>query len=86
MIRRQILSPRVFGVNNIRQLVTSFVMKNEADIHKSVNQFSENVDIHNGSNEHEIGDSQHDYIHITNFQRLILSVGSSVAALVNPHR
>lgn len=86
MIRRRFLSPRVFGVNNIRQLVTSYVMKNEADIHKSVNQFSENVDIHNGSNEHEIGDSQHDYIHISNFQRLILSVGSSVAALVNPHR
>ncbi|XP_055315723.1 uncharacterized protein LOC129575755 [Sitodiplosis mosellana] len=86
MIRRQLLCPRVFGINKVRQLITSSAMKNKTDIHRSVNQFPETVDIQNGSNEHKIGEPQHDYIHISNFQRLILSVGSSVAALVNPHR
>lgn len=86
MIRHQLISSRVFGVHNVRQLITSCVKKNEEDIHKSDNKFSENVDIHGGSNEHKIGEPEHDYIHTSNFQRLILSVGSSVAALVNPHR
>lgn len=86
MICRPFLCRKAFGVNNARQLITSGMMKNETDIHRNVNQFSENVNIQNGSNEHNIGEPQHDYIHTSNFQRMILSVGSSVAALVNPHR
>lgn len=86
MIRRQFLCRKAFGVNNARQLITSGLLKNETDIHRNVNQFSENVNIHNGSNEQNIGEPQHDYIQTSNFQRIILSVGSSVAALINPHR
>lgn len=87
MIRRQLLSPTAFGMRNIRQMVTSCVRGHKAVAHKSNNQFSENVDIHCGSDEHKIGDEpQHDYIHTSSFQRFMLSVGSSVAALLNPHR
>lgn len=42
------------------------------------------------TNEHadanEPGERTHDYIDITNTQRLILGIGSSLAALVNPRR
>lgn len=86
MICRQFVSFRVFGTKIIRTLNTSCVKSNETRTHGSVDQFSENFNNHNGNDEHKIDEPQHEYIHTTNLQRLILSVGSSVAALVNPHR
>lgn len=38
------------------------------------------------NNEYPNAEQTHDYIDITNTQRMILSVGSSLAALVNPRR
>ncbi|XP_031618148.1 uncharacterized protein LOC116337610 [Contarinia nasturtii] len=87
MIRRPFLSSRLFGVQTTRHVLMSHKWNNEVDNHKGVNHTLENVDITvNGSNKHNIGESQHDYIQISNVQRLILSIGSSVAALINPHR
>lgn len=85
MLRRRLLSSRIFGSGNVRQMITSCVNRTETDIHGSVNQFSENSN--SGNYEHKIDEEiQHDYIHTSNIQRLILSIGSSVAALINPHR
>lgn len=86
MMRRGFLSSSVCNARNVRQLITSGVRNSEADIQKSVNSSSENANAHNTNDEHKIEQPHHDYIHTTNFQRLILSIGSSVAALVNPHR
>lgn len=86
MMRRGFLSSSVCSTRNVRQLITSCARNSEADIHRSVNSSSENANAHNTNDEHEIEQPHHDYIHTTNFQRLILSIGSSVAALVNPHR
>lgn len=85
-MRRQFLSPRVFGVIHTRQLITSCVKSRQTANHDSANQFSENSVHASGNNEHKIDEPHHDYIDTSQFQRFILSVGSSVAALVNPHR
>lgn len=86
MICRQFLLSRRFDTRPIRQLNTSYVKRNNTDARGSVNQSSANADIHNGNYEQKIDEPQHEYIHTSKFQRLILSVGSSVAALVNPRR
>lgn len=86
-MRHQFLSSRVFSATNVRHMITSCVNNNETNIHGSVNQFSENVvGIDGGSHEDKIDAPHHNYIDTSTFQRIILSVGSSVAALVNPQR
>lgn len=86
MIRHRILLPTVFGSRIMRPLNTSCVKSSETQTNGSVNHFAENVNINNGNCEQKIAEPHHDYIHTSNFQRILLSVGSSVAALVNPHR
>lgn len=99
-MRCQFLSPRVCRTTaNVRQLITSVYMKNSGSgetattttIHGSDNQFSENIERgcdNDGNHVHDIEsiEPQHDYIDTSKFQRIILSIGSSIAALVNPHR
>lgn len=77
-MRCELLSSRICNMRNVRQLITSSVKCNERG---SVIAPSENPNIYIENEE-----PLHSYIHTTNFQRLILSVGSSVAALFNPHR
>lgn len=86
MIRHRISLPTVLGSRIMRQLNTSCVKSSETHKNEHVNQFSENFTIQNENAEQKMDESHHDYIHTSNFQRIILSVGSSVAALVNPHR
>lgn len=99
MIRCQFLSPRVCNTTaSVRQLITSVCMKNSGGeavtttttaIHGNHNQFSDSIEHGNddGNHVHEIGSTpHHDYIDTSKFQRVILSIGSSIAALVNPHR
>lgn len=76
MMRRQIVLPTLATIR--RQIVTNGVNNHEME----KTEFSPNAINHSD----EIAEPQHDYIQTTNTQRLILSVGSSVAALVNPHR
>lgn len=61
---------------------------NETNTNNNVNSLeTEKADIYSANHEqNEMDEPHHDYIHTTNFQRMILSVGSSVAALVNPRR
>lgn len=88
MLRRGFLSSKICSTTNVRQLITSCVKSNEPNTYKSVNSHeTEKADIYSANHEqNEMDEPQHDYIHTTNFQRMILSVGSSVAALVNPRR
>lgn len=95
MIQRQFLSPRVCSTAvNVRKLITSVYMKSTdgssggeatTTIHSNANQFLDGTD--GNRHVHEIESiPHHDYIDTSKFQRIILSIGSSIAALVNPHR
>lgn len=86
MMRRQLLSSKVFSPTNVRHVITTCMTNHEAQIHGNANQFSENADIYDGNHDQTTDALQHNYINTTKFQRLILSVGSSVAALINPQR
>lgn len=74
VIKRQLLSPKLLNgsVRRSRPLINSYRNHSNAEVNTS-------------SNQHQ-NESPHNSIEITNAQRIILSVGSSVAALINPHR
>lgn len=78
MIRRQLLSSKLFSGRRTLHVITSSTAYNKSDI-------SETIQEHPHTKKCD-DDQQHNYIEITNAQRLILSVGSSIAALVNPRR
>lgn len=64
-------------------------MKNssEATVHGNDNHFSDGTERDDGNHVHGIElTPHHTYIDTSKFQRIILSIGSSIAALVNPHR
>lgn len=90
MMQRQFLSRRLCNTANVRQMLTSACMNNsETAIPRNDNdQFSATVERCDGNHVHEIGSTtpQHTYIDTSKFQRFILSIGSSIAALINPHR
>lgn len=73
MIYRRLFTPTLFRQKYTRPFTTS---------HNDVNHSQENVDISNEIN----NDQPHEFIETTKAQRLILSIGSSMAALVNPRR
>lgn len=89
MIRCQFLSSRLCSTASVRQMITTVCAKNssEATIHGNDNKFSDSTERDDGNHVHEIGLTPHHvYIDTSKFQRIILSIGSSIAALVNPHR
>lgn len=87
MMRRQFFPLKVFSTTNVRHLFKTCIKNHETQIHGNVNQFTENVNIHSGNYEHNTDVQQHEeYIDTSKFQRMMLSVGSSIAALINPQR
>lgn len=90
MIRCQFLSPRICSTASVRQMITSVCMKNSSEattIHGNDNQFLNSTERDDGNHKHENELTPHRaYIDTSKFQRIILSIGSSIAALVNPHR
>lgn len=92
MMRCQLLSPRVCITANVRQIITSACMeKSKVKIHRNVIEFSDSSSTkryHDGNRiVSEVEPApHHTYIDTSKFQRIILSIGSSIAALVNPHR
>lgn len=89
MMRCQFLSPRVcITASSVRKIITSASMKNgAATVHGNDNQFLGTERYQNGNTVHEIGSTPHHaYINTSKFQRIILGIGSSIAALINPHR
>lgn len=71
MINRRLFSSSLFRQKYAIQFTTSFKNRN---------------DINPASEKTEINNQMHDFIETTKAQRFILSIGSSMAALVNPHR
>lgn len=76
MAYRQLLRPKILSGSDFRsrQLITSAYNHHGSNINSSP------------LNPHDFSDESQKSIEITNAQRIILSIGSSVAALLNPHR
>lgn len=78
MIHRRIISASLVCRKHVSQFTASF--KNQTNI----NDHYPNVN--NDENIHPASDPLHDFIETTKTQRIILGIGSSIAALMNPRR
>lgn len=85
MYRRLLLSPVSLG--GCRKLYMSKTITKAADTNNTtIGNPVETLKANELDTAKELGERTHDYIDITNTQRIILGVGSSLAALINPRR